>query len=56
MFMGASRGMGQSIMESYSIYDLTTMYAYIAAVGVVGFALNAFCVIGERRASRWAYR
>lgn len=56
MFMGATRGMGQTLMESYSIYNLPVMYAYIAALGLTGFLLNRVCIALEERSSKWSRR
>lgn len=56
MFMGASRGMGQTLMEWYSVYNLPAMYAYIAGLGITGFALNRACVALESRALKWTVR
>lgn len=56
MFMGAERGMGQTLMEAYSIYNLPVMYAYIVALGLVGFSLNRICVRFEERTGRWNTR
>lgn len=53
MFMGADRGMGQSLMEAYSVYNLPVMYAYIGCLGLGGFLLNRLCVIFEKRANQW---
>lgn len=53
MFMGADRGMGQTLMEAYSVYNLPVMYAYIVCLGLGGFVLNRICVIFEDRANQW---
>lgn len=53
MFMGATRGIGQSIMEAYSVYNLATMYAYIFSVGIIGFIINRLCVICENYTNKW---
>lgn len=56
MFMGADRGMGQSLMEAYSIYNLPVMYAYILSLGTVGFGLNRLCAAAEDQTHRWGVR
>ena len=56
MFMGADRGMGQSLMEAYSVYNLPVMYAYIGALGIIGFVLNRVCASFETRANLWSIR
>ncbi len=53
MFMGASNGIGQSLMEAYSIYNLSVMYAYITALGLVGYAINRIFAIIETNANQW---
>ena len=54
MFMGAGSGMGQTLMEAYSIYDLPRMYAYILTLGLTGFLLNRICVVLEVWSGRWS--
>jgi ABC-type nitrate/sulfonate/bicarbonate transport system permease component len=56
MFMGADTGLGQRIMEAYSVYALAKMYAYIVALGLVGYALNRLCVLAEERTRSWDVR
>lgn len=53
MFMGAGEGMGQTLMEAYSVYDLGKMYAYITALGILGFILNQLLQGAEARAHSW---
>lgn len=54
MFMGAYSGIGQQIMEAYSVYALPRMYAYIVTAGVLGTILNAFVVFGESHFVHWS--
>lgn len=53
MFMGANRGMGQSLMEAYSIYNLPVMYAYIGTLGLTGYIINRLCIFAETRVKLW---
>jgi len=53
MFMGAANGIGQSLMESYSIYNLSKMYAYIFILGLIGYVLNQLIAIIERNTLAW---
>jgi ABC-type nitrate/sulfonate/bicarbonate transport system permease component len=54
MFMGSDNGIGQSIMEFYSVFDMTGMFVYIFAAGILGMALNGAYVYFERRFVFWA--
>lgn len=53
MFMGAHSGIGQAIMDTYSVYDLARMYAYIVSAGCVGVGLNIAFDKGERLLMPW---
>lgn len=53
-FMGSKYGIGQRIMETYSTYLLTEMYALILWAGVTGYALNRGMALLERLAVPWA--
>jgi ABC-type nitrate/sulfonate/bicarbonate transport system permease component len=53
MFMGADVGIGQSLMEAYSIYDLPRMFAYIFYLALTGWLLNRILVTGEAITARW---
>lgn len=56
MFMGADRGLGQSLMEAYSIYKLPSMYAYVVALGIIGFVVNRFLFAVETKTQFWLTR
>ncbi len=56
MFMGATNGIGQSLMESYSIYNLSNMYSYIVILGCLGYILNNLVSKFENRISEWKQR
>lgn len=53
MFMGAKFGIGQRVMEFYSIYDTVSMYSYIFFSGVLGFVLNRLFSRIETHALHW---
>jgi ABC-type nitrate/sulfonate/bicarbonate transport system permease component len=53
LFMGADVGIGQSLMEAYSIYDLPRMFAYIFYLALTGWLLNRILVTGEAITARW---
>ena len=56
MFMGATNGIGQSLMESYSVYNLSNMYGYIVILGCLGYLLNNLVSKFENRISEWKQR
>lgn len=56
MFMGSTNGIGQSLMESYSVYDLSKMYGYIIILGCLGYFLNSFVSKYENKISEWKQR
>ncbi len=53
MFMGAARGIGQSVMEAYSVYELARMYALLLWLGCVGSVIDGFAALVERRLAVW---
>lgn len=56
MFMGATNGIGQSLMESYSVYNLSKMYSYIVVLGCLGYFLNSIVSKYENKISEWKQR
>lgn len=56
MFMGANIGMGQRVMEFYSIYNTSDMYTYIFFAGLLGYLLNRGFAGLERRILHWVGR
>lgn len=54
MFMGSEKGLGQRIIETYTTYAITDMYAIILVTGVLGYALNRAFEAMERRVVGWA--
>lgn len=53
MFLGASSGLGKVIYDAYLAYRIPQMYVVIIVLGLLGFAINKFCVLLERRATFW---
>jgi ABC-type nitrate/sulfonate/bicarbonate transport system permease component len=53
MFMGAERGLGQRLMETYATYGLVDMYSLIVVAGITGLALNRSIQRVERFAVPW---
>lgn len=56
MFMGAATGMGQSLMEAYSVYNLPKMFGYIIVLGTTGYLLNTLLALAEARTNLWRAR
>lgn len=56
MFMGAEKGLGQSLMEAYSVYDLPSMFAYLGTLGLLGFAINRGVFSVELKTQPWQAR
>lgn len=53
MFMGANFGIGQRVMEFYSIYNTSGLYTYVFAAGMLGYILNRGFASIERRMLHW---
>ncbi len=53
MFIGTKVGLGRKIIDSQITYNLDTMYAAILLTGVIGYALNYFFIILEKRFLHW---
>lgn len=56
MFIGSSAGLGQKIYDSYVNYETASLYAWLLIVGLVGYILNKFFVIFEKRSLHWVGR
>jgi NitT/TauT family transport system permease protein len=54
MFMGSRHGLGQRIMEAYTMYRIDDLYALVLATGFIGFLLNVLFVRLERHTAAWA--
>jgi len=53
MFIGSSVGLGQKIYDSYLTYETANLYAWLLIVGLVGYILNKFFVLFEKRTLHW---
>jgi ABC-type nitrate/sulfonate/bicarbonate transport system permease component len=51
--VGAVNGIGYQLLLAQREFDLPTMWAHIALIGVLGYALNAALVLVEKRALGW---
>ncbi len=56
MFIGSTNGIGHRIIDAQMGYDLKNMYASILISGVLGYALNLFFILTEKRFIHWAGR
>lgn len=56
MFIGSSAGLGQRIYDSYLTYETVNLYAWLLIVGLVGYILNKFFVLFEKRTLHWVGR
>jgi ABC-type nitrate/sulfonate/bicarbonate transport system permease component len=53
MFIGSTDGLGQRIMNAQTIFDMPDMYASIFAAGLLGYVMNLFFLLAERRFVHW---
>jgi ABC-type nitrate/sulfonate/bicarbonate transport system permease component len=56
MFIGADTGLGNRIINSQQVMNVKDMYASILAAGALGYALNIFFLLLERRIVHWSGR
>ncbi len=56
MFIGADSGLGNRIINSQQVMNVKDMYASILAAGALGYALNIFFLVLERRIVHWSGR
>ncbi len=53
MFIGTASGLGKKIIDSQITYEITTMYAVILLTGFLGYLLNYFLNILEKKILHW---
>ncbi len=53
MFIGTTSGLGRKIIDSQITYEIPTMYATILLAGTVGYFLNLFLLVIEKRFLHW---
>ena len=53
MFLSSSNGLGRRIYDFYLAYRVPEMYAVIIILGLLGYAINRFSLMVERRTSFW---
>jgi ABC-type nitrate/sulfonate/bicarbonate transport system permease component len=56
MFIGTDTGLGQRIYDSYLTNSVTTLYALLLVLGLVGYVLNKISLSFEKRLVFWAGR
>jgi sulfonate transport system permease protein len=54
MFIGSQDGLGHSVFEAQQLFDMPRMYAAIFAAGALGYWLNLFFLVIERRFVHWS--
>lgn len=55
MFMGSQYGIGQRITESYNLYQIDALAAWIIIAGILGYLLNRLFVIIEKKSVGWKF-
>jgi len=56
MFIGSDNGLGHRIIDSQQVLNVRDMYASIICAGALGYALNIFFLVLERRIVHWSGR
>jgi ABC-type nitrate/sulfonate/bicarbonate transport system permease component len=56
MFIGSDNGLGHRIIDSQQVLNVRDMYASIICAGGLGYALNIFFLVLERRIVHWSGR
>jgi sulfonate transport system permease protein len=54
MFIGSQDGIGHSVFEAQQMFEMPRMYAAIFAAGALGYGLNLFFLLIERRFVHWS--
>lgn len=55
MFMGSQYGIGAKITETYNLYQIDSMFAFILITGILGYLLNIIFIIVEKRLVSWKF-
>jgi ABC-type nitrate/sulfonate/bicarbonate transport system permease component len=51
--VGVTSGIGYQLRNAQSLFEFTTMWAWIVLLGIIGYGLNLALLAVERRALRW---
>ncbi|MSU54558.1 MAG: ABC transporter permease subunit [Candidatus Staskawiczbacteria bacterium] len=54
MFIGTPSGLGRRIIDAQITYEIPSMYAIILLTGVIGYLLNLFFIVIEKRFLHWS--
>jgi NitT/TauT family transport system permease protein len=54
MFIGSTDGLGNRVFEAQQLFAMPDMYAAIFAAGALGYGLNLFFLLVERRFVHWS--
>ncbi len=54
MFIGTPSGLGRKIIDAQITYEIPTMYAVIILTGIIGYLLNLFFILIEKRFLHWS--
>jgi len=53
MFIGSTDGLGHRVFESQQLFAMPDMYAAIFSAGALGYGLNLFFLLIEKRLVHW---
>lgn len=53
MFVGTTQGLGKKIVDAQITYEIPTMYAVIILTGIIGYLLNLFFLVVEKKFLHW---
>jgi ABC-type nitrate/sulfonate/bicarbonate transport system permease component len=54
MFIGSTDGLGHRVFEAQQLFEMPDMYAAIFAAGALGYGLNLWFLLVERRFVHWS--
>jgi NitT/TauT family transport system permease protein len=54
MFIGSEQGLGHRIIDAQQVLNVKEMYASILAAGILGYAMNVFFLVCEKKVVHWA--
>lgn len=54
MFIGSQDGLGHAVFEAQQLFQMPEMYAAIFAAGALGYGLNLFFLLIEKRFVHWS--
>jgi NitT/TauT family transport system permease protein len=56
MFIGSNTGLGQKIYDSYLMYEISSLYAWLFVTGATGYILNLIFLKWEKKYIHWVGR